>query len=89
MDDRFIRNTKVEIAPMKDETVLFNPGNNKFCVLNATASFIWHSLDRPQSAEEITVALVQHFANVEPTQAQRDVKLALTELHQIDCIFVN
>ena len=87
MEDRFTRNTAIEVAPMKGETVLFNPGNNKFCVLNATASFIWHSLDRPQTAQEIAVAVVQRFKNVEMTQAQRDVKLALTALRDIECIF--
>jgi len=74
---------------MKNETVLFNPGNNKFCVLNATASFIWHTLDRPQTAEEIAVAMVQRFANVELPQAERDVKFALAELRGIECIFAN
>jgi len=74
------------MAPMKDETVLFNPANNKFCVLNATAAFIWQSLDRPQTAQEIAAAVVNHFANVDLKQAEQDVQGALTELRGIECI---
>ena len=86
MVELFVRNPKVEMAPMKDETVLFNPTNSKFCVLNATAAYIWQSLEHPKTAQEIADAVVNHFANVNLGQAEQDVKCALTELRGIDCI---
>ena len=71
---------------MKGETVLFNPANNKFCVLNATAAFIWQSLDRPRTAQEIATEVASHFANVGLEQAEQDVQRALTELRGIECV---
>jgi hypothetical protein len=87
--ERFARNKAVEIAPMKDETVLFNPGNNKFCVLNVTAAFIWHALEHLGTAEEITVALSQRFTNVDVTLAARDVRMVIEALRNIECVFAN
>ena len=86
MIERFAREAKVEMAPMKDETVLFNPANNKFCVLNATAAFIWQSLEFPRTAQEVAVAMVEHFANVDLEQAEQDVNGALAELRSIECV---
>jgi hypothetical protein len=86
MSSLFSRNAKVEAALMKDETVLFNPANNKFCVLNATAAFIWQSLEQPKTAEQIAAALTSHFANVGMDQAEQDVTRALAELHNIECV---
>jgi len=74
------------MAPMKSETVLFNPANNKFCVLNETASFIWQVLEQPQTAEAIAVAVERRFANVSLQQAERDVQQALMELRGIECV---
>ena len=89
MTSLYSRNANVEAAPMKDETILFNPLNNKFCVLNATAAFIWQALEQPQAAEQIAAGLTNHFANVGMEQAQRDVESALAELHGIDCVVVS
>ena len=89
MTSLYSRNANVEAAPMKDETILFNPLNNKFCVLNATAAFIWQALEQPQTAERIAAGLTSHFANVGMEQARRDVESALGELHAIDCVVVS
>ena len=86
MSDLYARNPKVEMAPMKDETVLFNPANNKFCVLNTTAAFIWETLVQPRTREEIAAAVAAHFANVDLAQADRDVGVALAELGGIECV---
>ena len=71
---------------MRDETVLFNPANNKFCVLNTTAACIWQALERPQTAEEIAVTVAKRFANVDLERARQDVERALDDLRQIDCV---
>ena len=74
------------MAPMKGETVLFNPANNKFCVLNATAAFIWQSLEEPRTLPEIATAIAGHFANVDPARAEREAGVALAELTDIECV---
>ena len=89
MSSLFSRNVKVEVAPMKDETVLFNPANNKFCILNATAAFIWQSLEQPKSAEQIATAMASQFANVGLEQAEQDVRRALDDLHKIECVVLS
>lgn len=86
VSERYTRNVSVEVAPMKDETVLFNPANSKFCVLNVTAAFIWQSLEQPHTAEEIATAVSKHFANVDVAQAQLDVQRTLSELRGIECV---
>jgi len=71
---------------MKGETVLFNPANNKFCVLNATAAFIWQMLEQPRTLSEIATAMAGHFSNVDFARAERDAGLALSELGGIECV---
>lgn len=86
MSERFVRSAGVEMAPMKQETVLFNPANNKFCVLNQTAAYIWEQLEQPRSLEEISASLAATFANVSFDTAKDDVSRALDELRQTSCI---
>jgi len=76
----------VEAAPLKDETVLFNPGNNKFCVLNVTAAFIWELLEQPHTIEEISSKIEGQFAHVELEQAALDVQQTLQELQSTGCV---
>ena len=73
---------------MKGETVLFNPANSKFCVLNATAAFIWNMLDSPRTQTEISAAVAAHFANVDPERAEHDVGVALAQLRDIECVLI-
>ncbi len=71
---------------MKSETVLFNPANSKFCVLNSTAAFIWEVLEHPQTAQQIAAKITSSFAGVKPEQAEQDVRRVLSELQGIECI---
>ena len=86
MNNRFVRGPGVEMAPMKDETVLFNPTNNKFCVLNQTAALIWARLESPQSVADIVLALRERFRGADQAQVERDVQNALQELGNIECV---
>jgi hypothetical protein len=86
MSVRFVRGTGIEMAPMKDETVLFNPTNNKFCVLNRTAALIWARLESPQTVGEIVSALRERFQGADQAQVERDVQSALQELGNIECV---
>lgn len=74
------------MAPMKDETVLFNPANKKFCVLNATAALIWNILDEPRTVQEIVAAVCERFDTVDSSRVEQDVRRALDELRTIECV---
>jgi len=74
------------MAPMKEETVLFNPTNNKFCILNVTAALIWNQLEQPKTVQEIVNAVRERFASADPSRVERDVQRALDELRSIECV---
>jgi hypothetical protein len=86
MAERFVRAAGVEMAPMKDETVLFNPSNRKFCVLNVTAAMIWDILDRPRTLTEIVASIRERYRDADESQVEADVRQALEELRGIACV---
>jgi hypothetical protein len=86
VNNQFVRNSGVEMAPMKDETVLFNPANKKFCVLNPTAALIWNILEEPRTIPEIVAAIREQFDAVDSSRVEEDVRRALNELRLIECV---
>jgi hypothetical protein len=68
---------------MQDETILFNPTTNSFCVLNASAALVWQSLETPQSADVLARQLCEAFAGVTADQALQDVETALHQLQSL------
>ena|SRR5438309_708750 len=83
MTVRFARNVAVEAAPLKDESVLFNPKTNKFCLLNRTMAFIWARVDQAGTPEQISEEICRSFRGVSETQARTDVDLALHEMLEL------
>jgi hypothetical protein len=77
---RYLREPSVETAPLQNEIVLLNPGGNKFCMLNKTASFIWNEVGTPKSTKEIAHQLAVAFNGVGPEEALTDVKVTLEQL---------
>ena len=77
------RNPVVEAAPMSGETVLYNPDTNRFCVLNETATFIWDTLEQPQTQAQLCDRLVAHFDGVDHAVAESDVAATLSELTEL------
>jgi hypothetical protein len=77
------RNTAVEAAPLKDESVLFNPGTNKFCLLNTTMAFIWTKLEQQSTADQISGEIVKTFDGVSETEARSDVERALSQMLEL------
>jgi hypothetical protein len=77
------RNAAIEAAPMKDESVLFNPGTNKFCLLNKTMAFIWTSLEQPSSVDQIASRVTSSFSGVTDNQAFSDAEHALSQMLEL------
>lgn len=77
------RNPVVEAAPMSGETVLYNPETNRFCVLNETATFIWETLEEPQTPSQLRDRLLTRFEGVDGEVAESDIGEALSELTEL------
>lgn len=71
---------------MQDETVLFNPATKQFCVLNATAAFLWEQLAEPQTEAELSTRLCGAFEGVEGPVAARDVQATLHRLTDLKVV---
>jgi len=80
MSTKYARNPIVEASAMSEESLLFNPGTSKFCLLNETAAFLWQQLERPATAEELAQALCIRFDGVDGDGAHRDVASWLDRL---------
>jgi len=74
---------------MQDETILFNPTTNRFCVLNPSAALVWQSLETPQPAAVLAQQVCEAFSGVTPDQALRDVEAALTQLQSLSLVEVH
>ena len=86
MSLRMSRNPAVDLAPMKNESVLFQPQTNKFCLLNVTAAFLWNQLERPRTVPELAQELCDHFDGVSIPEATRDVEGIVNELLSLKCL---
>jgi hypothetical protein len=75
-----VRNPVIDVAPMKNESVLFQPQTNQFCLLNVTATFIWNQLEHPHSNSELAEMLCDHFDGVSSTEASQDVEQIVSKL---------
>jgi hypothetical protein len=85
---RYRRAANVEAAPMQQETIIFNPTSNKFCLLNASAAAVWQGLESPADSQALATALCLAFAGVTADQALRDVEAALAEFQALALIEV-
>ena len=89
LNTHFQKNPVVEAAPLQEETLLFHPQRNAFCVLNSTASFIWTCLATPNRAEQLVEKLGQSFQGVSPVDALReDVQSVLQHMQELELIVV-
>jgi len=86
VDTRYRKVAEVEAAPMLEETLLYHPGKQSFCVLNPTAAFLWERLEAPLSAAELASAVMSGFAGVALDDAHRDVASVLKDLHELELV---
>ena len=80
MTELYLQNSSVEAAALQEETILFDSKQNKFCMLNRTASFIWACLRSPASAEQVAAGLRAQFEGVSDVQAIEDAETILNSL---------
>jgi hypothetical protein len=82
----FWRNAGVETAPLQQESIVFHPQVNRFCILNRTSTFIWSRLDEPRSPEQLADDVCAKFDGVTPSDALTDVHQALAKLVELDLV---
>lgn len=80
MNALFHQNPEVETSPIRDELIIFNPGNQRFCILNRTSTSIWMLLKVPSSAEQITEEIERTFAGAHVAGVRQDVEVMLQEM---------
>src|SRR5262245_11003870 len=76
----FHRNARVELAPLEDESILFDPPSNKFVILNTTSSFLWERLAESSTAADLAQAVCDRFEGVAFGDALHDVGEILKDL---------
>lgn len=86
MSTVYRRSSEIEMAPLQEETILFDPQNNKFCLLNRTAAFIWNQLATPTTSDALGAKICESFSGVALENAVRDVSGALEEMHSLKFI---
>lgn len=82
MKGRYRKDPRVELAPLEQEAILFDPQESKFLVLNATGSFVWERLSDASDAQDLARAVCNHFQGVDFPEALNDVERILGEMAQ-------
>jgi hypothetical protein len=77
MTTTYARNSSIEMAPLQDETILFDPGQNRFCVLNRTATFIWNQLATAPTTGALAAEICGNFSGIASETALLDADRTL------------
>ena len=80
MTDRYLRNPKIEEAPLGSDIMLFDPAKSQFYVLNSTMSYLWRHSEGEFDMEEIVRSVPKDFALSEGAPVAADMKAGLDEL---------
>lgn len=86
MSTVYRRSPAIEMAPLQEETILFDPQQNRFCLLNRTAAFIWNQLATPSSSDALGAKICQSFSGVGLENAVRDASGALEEMRSLSFV---
>lgn len=79
----YTRDASIEVAPLQEETILLDPGQNRFCVLNRTATFMWNQLGTPLTTEALASEICGSFSGVAMKTALADAERTLELLRSL------
>jgi hypothetical protein len=77
MTTTYARKSSVEMEALQDETILFDPVQNRFCVLNRTATFIWNQLATALTRQALAAKLCGNFSGITMETALLDAERTL------------
>ena len=89
MNRTFVRNQRIEAAPLNEEAILFDPTSSKFFMLNRTSSFLWERLSTPATAESLAGDICKSFDNIAEADALIDVRATLDEMLSMELVVAN
>lgn len=71
---------------MQEQTVLFDPDKNTFCVLNESAAVLWDLLETPITVDDLSEGLAASFDTPEGESVREHVDSTLAELTELDLV---
>ena len=83
---RSTRAGDVEVAPLEDGSILFDPESKQFFMLNRSAAMLWDELEKEASSDELAGKLCAQFPELSMDDARRDVEQALKDLDEAGLI---
>ena len=82
----FKRTEGIEGAPMRDESILYVPSSEAYCVLNRPAAALWEALATPSTEDQLAALLVDQFDGATMEGAMSDVRAALEQMHEMSLV---
>jgi len=86
MTERYLRNPKIEEAPLGSDIMLFDPAKSQFYVLNSTMAYLWRRCEGDVDMEEIVDSVPKNFAMSDGAPISADMKAGLDELLSLGMI---
>jgi hypothetical protein len=80
MTERYVRNPKIEEAPLGSDIMLFDPAKSQFYVLNSTMAYLWRHCEGEFDMEGIAKSVPKDFALADEAPIAADMKAGLDEL---------
>jgi len=80
MTERYLRNPKIEEAPLGSDIMLFDPAKSQFYVLNSTMAYLWRHCEGEVDMTDIVESVPKAFALSEGAPVAADMKAGLDEL---------
>jgi hypothetical protein len=80
MTERYLRNPKIEEAPLGSDIMLFDPLKSQFYVLNSTMAYLWRHCEGEFDMERIVKSVPNDFALSDGAPVAADMKAGLDEL---------
>ena len=85
MTRKLARNPDLPYQKVLEEVLIVAPRDRRLHRLNEVASYIWMSLDRPRTADELARLVSREF-DIDEKTARKDVKAFVSELKKKDLL---
>ena len=82
---KYIRNSKTISGRLHDELVMMDLDQGKYFSLNPVATRIWDLLEKPLTADELCMVLIDEY-DVEPERCRIEVEEHLAEMVRMGLI---
>jgi hypothetical protein len=80
MAEHYLRNPKIEEAPLGSDIMLFDPAKSQFYVLNSTMAYLWKHCEGDVDMDGLIKSVPQSFALSEGQPVAADLKAGVEEL---------